>query len=205
MKRFIYGLAVAVLCSFVALPAAQAHKVTIFAWAEGNRLFTERKFSGGKMVKAGKVAVFDSSGTLLLEGRTDENGAFDFKVPSIADLKIVLTAGMGHQNSWQLSAAELGGADPNMVATHASQSDPAGLETGEAAVSAAGGPGLTAREIETIVARQLDQKIKPLTRMIATSQQKGPTTSEIIGGIGYIIGLVGLGAYMRYRKDRRRS
>ena len=204
MKRLLTGLAVAVLCSFVALPAAHAHKVTVFAWAEGDRVFTESKFSGGKMVKAGKVAVFDSGGTLLLEGRTDENGAFDFKVPSITDLKIVLTAGMGHQNSWQLSAAELSGAEPDRVATHASRSDPAGLETGEAAVSAAG-PGLTAREIETIVARQLDQKIKHLTRMIAASQQKGPTTGEVIGGIGYILGLVGLGAYMRYRKDRRLS
>lgn len=205
MKRLLTGLAVALLCSFVALPAARAHKVSVFAWAEGDRVFTESKFSGGRMVNAGKVEVFDSSGTLLLAGRTDENGAFAFKAPSITDLKIVLTAGMGHQNSWQLSAAELGGAEPNPVATHASQSDPAGLETGEEAVSAAAGTGLTAREIEAIVSRQLDQKIKPLTRMLATSQEKGPTMSEIIGGIGYILGLVGLGAYVRYRKERRPS
>ena len=203
MKRLLTGLAV--LCSFVALPAAHAHKVTVFAWAEGDRVFTESKFSGGKRVKAGKVEVFDSSNNLLLEGRTDENGAFAFKAPSITDLKIVLTAGMGHQNSWQLSAAELGGAEPNPVATHATLSDPAGLERGEEAVSAAAGTGLTAREIEAIVSRQLDRKIKPLTRMLAASQEKGPSMSEIIGGIGYILGLVGLGAYVRYRKERRPS
>jgi nickel transport protein len=44
-----------------------------------------------------------------------------------------------------------------------------------------------------------------LTRMIAASQEKGPTMSDIVGGLGYIIGLVGLGAYVRYRKGFRRS
>lgn len=205
MKRLFGGLAVVVLCSCIALPAAHAHKVTVFAWAEGDRVFTESKFSGGKMVNAGKVAVFDSSGTLLLEGRTDENGAFDFKAPSITDLKIVLTAGTGHRNSWRISAAELGGEEPIPVSTHASRSGPAGLATGEEAITAAAGSGLTARDIEAIVSRQLDQKIKPLTRMIAAAQDKGPTMSEIVGGIGYILGLVGLGAYVRYRKERRRE
>ena len=41
--------------------------------------------------------------------------------------------------------------------------------------------------------------------MLAASQEKGPSMSEIIGGIGYILGLVGLGAYVRYRKERRPS
>jgi nickel transport protein len=87
---------------------------------------------------------------------------------------------------------------------HASQPEPAGLETGEETVSAVAGPGLTARDIEAIVARQLEQKIQPLTRMVAASQEKGPTLHDIVGGIGYIIGLVGLGAYVRYRKENRR-
>ena len=204
MKRLAAGLAVTLLCCFAAPHAAHAHKVTVFAWAEGDRVFTESKFSGGKMVKAGKVEVFDSSGNLLLEGRTDDNGAFAFQAPSITDLKIVLTAGMGHQNSWLLSAADLGQGELTPRATHASPSDPTVLEAPRASVPAAAGPALTAREIEAIVARQLEEKIRPLMRMVAASQEKGPTMSDIVGGIGYIIGLVGLGAYVRYRKERRR-
>ncbi|WP_319406775.1 hypothetical protein [uncultured Desulfosarcina sp.] len=205
MKRLLTGLVLTWLCCFVAPPAAHAHKVTVFAWAEGDRIFTESKFSGGKMVKAGKIDVFDASGNLLLEGRTDDNGAFDFKAPAITDLKIVLTAGMGHQNSWLLSAAELGEGEPMPVATPDTRSEPAVLETPREKVTPEAVPGLTAREIEAIVSRQLEQKITPLTRMVAASQEKGPTLSDIFGGIGYIIGLVGLGAYVRYRKDSRRS
>jgi nickel transport protein len=205
MKRLLTGLALTWLCGFAALPAAHAHKVTVFAWAEGDRIFTESKFSGGKMVKAGKVEVFDSDGNLLLEGRTDDNGAFAFKAPAITDLKIVLTAGMGHQNSWLISAAELGEGEIAPVATHETPSEPAAVDIQGEKVPPVAGPGVTAREIEAIVSRQLEQKIKPLTRMVAASQEKGPTMSDILGGIGYIIGLVGLGAYIRYRKDSRSS
>ena len=204
MTRLVAGLTVTLLCCFATPPAAYAHKVTVFAWVEGDRVFTESKFSGGKMVKAGKVEVFDGSGNLLLEGRTDDNGAFAFKAPSITDLKIVLTAGMGHQNSWLLSAADLGQGELTPRATHASASDPTVLETPWGSVPAAAGPDLTAQEIEAIVARQLEEKIRPLMRMVAASQEKGPTMGDIVGGIGYIIGLVGLGAYVRYRKERRR-
>ena len=203
MKRLRTGFALTFLCCFLTLPAAHAHKVTVFAWAEGDRVFTESKFSGGKMVKAGKVEVFDSGGNLLLEGRTDDNGAFAFKAPAITDLKIVLTAGMGHQNSWLLSAADLGEGERVPRTTHAPSSASAGLETSGETTSPSAGPGLTAREIEAIVSRQLELKIKPLVRMVVASQEKRPSMSEILGGIGYIIGLVGLGAYMRYRKDRR--
>ncbi|WP_372679883.1 hypothetical protein [Desulfosarcina sp.] len=204
MKRLAAGLAVTLLCCFAAPHAAHAHKVTVFAWAEGDRVFTQSKFSGGKMVKAGKVEVFDSSGNLLLEGRTDDHGEFAFQAPSITDLKIVLTAGMGHQNSWLLSAADLGQAERTPRATQASPPDPAFLEAPRASVPSTVGPDLTARDIEAIVARQLEEKIKPLVRMVAASQEKKTTMADIVGGIGYIIGLVGLGAYVRYRKEPRR-
>ena len=66
-------------------------------------------------------------------------------------------------------------------------------------------PVLTAREVEAIISRQLEEKIQPLTRMMAAAQDRGPTVADIFGGIGYILGLVGLGAYVRYRRENRSS
>ena len=181
---------------------ANAHNVTIFAWSEGETVHTESKFSGGKRVKGGKVEVFDGGGTLLLEGQTDDNGDFSFQTPKITDLKIVLTAGMGHQNSWLLSAAELAGGEspaaPPASSTPPERQHPMQPESGMTAV-------LTEQEIEAIVARQLDQKLQPLTRLIVASRDTGPSMRDIVGGLGYIVGLVGVGAYLRYRKERRRS
>lgn len=87
-----------VLLGLLAASDALAHKVTIFAWVEGDTVHTESKFSGGRRVKDGKVEVFDPAGTRLLEGRTNDNGEFSFKAPQVSDLKVLLTAGMGHQN-----------------------------------------------------------------------------------------------------------
>lgn len=189
--------------SLVGIGVAHAHKVTIFAWAEGDTVYTESKFSGGKKVRDGKVEVFDNAGTLLLAGCTGDNGEFSFRAPQITDLKIVLTAGMGHRNSWRLSAAELGADAGGPSSPGPAPSAPVVSRPRDEPVTTAAYPCLSAGDVEAIVARQLEQKIQPLTRMLVAAQDRGPTLSDVFGGIGYIIGLVGLGAYLRYRKDNQ--
>ena len=202
MQHLYKGLvmiAVSILCS---QPIAYAHKVTIFAWAEGDRIHTESKFSGGKQVKDGAVTVFDRTGKQLLAGRTDDQGAFAFQKPPVAGVTVVLDAGAGHRNSWTLSAADLGFAEEGAAQTPPASSVVAG--EGDALPPSTAG-GLRAEDVEVIVARQLEEKLRPLIRMVAANQERGPTASEIFGGIGYIVGLVGLGAYLRYRKENRPS
>ena len=202
MKQLLKPLILIGLSMLMGPMTAHAHKVTIFAWSEGDRIFTESKFSGGKRVKGGVVTVVDSEGNQLLEGRTDDQGQFSFKTPKVDDLTVVLYAGMGHANSGQLSAAEVGapGGDDDRAekapARTVAQSSPNKIPQTEAC-------GLDAHAVESIVARQLELKLQPLTRMLASAQSQGPTASDIFGGIGYILGLVGVGAYMRYRKENR--
>lgn len=205
MRHTIKMFLLTVVTILLLVAIAQAHKVTIFAWVDGNRVFTQSKFSGGRLVNNGKVDVFDGSGQLLLSGQTDEKGEFSFEIPKITDLNVVLTAGMGHQNAWRLSAAELGGQPPDGVddKQSATTSMPATVQPESSLPTDP--TVLTAHEVEAIVARQLDQKLQPLTRMMASAQEKGPSIGEVLGGIGYILGLVGLGAYLRYRKDNQQS
>jgi nickel transport protein len=84
-----------------------AHGVYLFAWVEGDTVYVESKFSGGKKVKAGKIIVTDPQGTELLKGTTNENGEFSFKVPKKTDLKIVLLAGVAHRAEWTIPLAEI--------------------------------------------------------------------------------------------------
>jgi nickel transport protein len=118
-------------------------------------------------------------------------------------LKIVLTAGMGHQNSWRLRAAELGADAPGPSGPGVAPAAAMASAPGQDSRTSAANPGLSAGDVEAIVARQLEQKIQPLTRMLVAAQDRGPTLSDVFGGIGYIVGLVGLGAYLRYRKDNQ--
>jgi len=94
------------LCLLVISPSAFAHKVNIFAYAEGDAVYTESYFPDGKKVKGGKIEVYDSQGRKLLDGITDHQGRFDFKLTKRDDLKIVINASIGHRSSYLLSRDE---------------------------------------------------------------------------------------------------
>ena len=86
---------------------ALAHKVNLFAYAEGGKIYTESYFPDGKPVDGGKVMVYDSQDQLILEGVTDKEGFFNFEIPKIDDLNIVINATMGHKNSFKLKKSEV--------------------------------------------------------------------------------------------------
>lgn len=86
---------------------ADAHRVIVFAWVEGDTVYVESKFSGGKKVNAGRITVMDAEGVELITGTTDAQGEFSFKIPKKTDLKIVLSAGEGHRAEWTISSAEM--------------------------------------------------------------------------------------------------
>jgi nickel transport protein len=169
-------------------------------------VYTESKFSGGKKAQNAVVEVFDARGHKLLAGKTDENGAFSFKAPQKGELKIVLIAGMGHRGEWTVSADEF----ENIMAV---DSEPVQkLPATENAVKAELTPekkyvmetGLTPEDIQAIVEKALDKKLAPvLTKLNKPEDPRhGPGFSEIFGGIGYILGLMGLATYVNFRKKK---
>jgi nickel transport protein len=191
------------------LPAsASAHKVTIFAWVDGDTVHTQSKFSGGKRVKNTPVLVFDPKDVLLLDGKTDKNGMFSFKIPQKTSLKIVLKASMAHMAVWKIPVEALGGTEPkNAAKTDALQDslktspDSVDIETHEQ-VSGSSTVTLGKREIEEIIDASLDKKLAPITEILADSIHRGPGITEIMGGLGYIFGLVGVALYFANRKRK---
>jgi len=101
---FLFSLIILVI--LFDMPAF-AHKVSIFAWVEGDTVYTQSKFSKGKRVKNSSVIVFDSDGNKLLEGKTDDKGEFSFKIPKQTALKVVLKASMGHMAEWKIPFEEI--------------------------------------------------------------------------------------------------
>ena len=180
-------------------PAA-AHRVNIFAWVDGDTVHTESKFSGGKKVVGGQVVVTDLQGNRLEEGQTDENGTFSFKMSQRTPMRIELIAGMGHRGEWVVSAEEVGLSPERTLEKDNSSSGHGSNATGDSPTpTTALGP----EEIERIVEAALDRKLAPVKRMIADTRSSGPSMSDIIGGIGYILGLVGLAAYVNYRRKSK--
>jgi nickel transport protein len=191
-----FFLLILLLASIITLSAdltVFGHKVTIFAWVDGDTVFTESKFSGGKKAINAQVLVFDRDGKRLLEGKTDRKGEFSFKVPKITDLSIVLNAGMGHRAEWMIPESEIREASGL-------------LETKESTGSSQPVTvGLSKEEITHLIERSLDKKLGPIIRMISESQTKGPSVTEIVGGIGYIFGLMGVALYFFSRGKKKNT
>jgi len=200
----------AALLTVLNLEPALAHKVTIFAWVEGDTVFTQSKFSGGKRVKNCTVAVFDDEGNALLEGETDENGEFSFKIPKKTGLRVVLKASMGHLAEWTIPFEEITGVEetsetvtPQAEPTESRTQTLVEEETGPQVVSAVTGVGLSREELKTLIDQSLDRKLTPVVNMLADAMDPGPTMKDVIGGLGYIFGLVGVGLYFSNRRKSK--
>lgn len=57
-KRFLLSLLAVTVILILKSPPALAHKINIFAWVEGQTVFTESYFTGGKLIEGGLVEVF---------------------------------------------------------------------------------------------------------------------------------------------------
>jgi len=173
---------------------AFAHKVNIFAYVEGDTVYTESYFPDGKKVEDGVVEVYDSQGNKLLEGRTNREGQFSFKPPKKDDLKIVIVASMGHKNSYTLSEDEL----PDiMVGQKLQEPGSKDFEVKEAAK-------VDLDQIKSIIDSSLDERLKPIMRELRKAQQKKVPLTEVIGGIGYIFGIIGVILYFVSKKEVRK-
>ncbi|UCD87215.1 MAG: hypothetical protein JSV01_05495 [Desulfobacterales bacterium] len=201
----------AVFCLMFCAGPGWAHKVTIFAWVEGDTVHTQSKFSGGKRPKDSTVVVYDMDGNQLLEGKTNENGEFSFKVPQRTALKVALKASMGHLAEWTIPAEEITGvlestetSAPEIdVETATPEAAPVTDIKGTAEVQVPTSTGLSRREIQELIDKSLDKKLTPIVNMLADSLDRGPGISEVIGGIGYILGLVGVALYFAARGKRK--
>jgi nickel transport protein len=169
---------------------------------------SDNYFTDGTKCKNSIVEVFDEkSGTKLLEGKTDEEGKFSIKIPKITSLKLVLVAGMGHRAEFTLSEDEVREAMGIKGRKSEVQSQKPSPSTKEEREGITIAPSITNTEIEAIVEGAIDKKLQPMMRMLVKLQENAgrPGITEIIGGIGYIIGILGIVAYFKKPKGEIRT
>ncbi|PIY33228.1 MAG: hypothetical protein COZ07_02930 [Candidatus Infernicultor aquiphilus] len=185
-----------------------AHKVNIFTYVEGNKVYTESYFNDGKKCVSSKMEVFDNQGNKWLEGLTDQEGNFSFEIPQEeGDLKIVLTASMGHRAECIIRADELrnttGLVQENLKEPTSKESTESILVYKMGEENKVVSPEISSqnlKEVQLLIENILDEKLTPVMREIKKSQEDKISPTEIIGGIGYIFGIFGIIAYFLSRK-----
>ena len=203
------------LCAALVLlslpPTALAHRVNVFAFVDGGEIQVECAFSRGNPARHSKIEVCDAAAdTVLLTGVTGEDGIFRFAIPEDVrnqsrDLIVRVNAGEGHQGEWRILAAELDAS--SLAAVPATGADQGGVavplpvlqseQSGQAGQSIS----LTPQELERIIDAALEQKLAPIRQMLAEQYNADPSWRDIIGGIGWLLGLAGMAAYFKSRRS----
>ncbi|MGE4299178.1 MAG: hypothetical protein AB7E47_14265 [Desulfovibrionaceae bacterium] len=186
---------------------AQAHRLNVFAYAEGDAIFLESSFNSGRPAMGATVTLTDeTSGDVLATGETDDKGACSMPIPAKAregrlDLEVVVDAGGGHKGSWPLAAAEYLGADAAATAAAPPMdADAAPRNDAPAQVATGGVPAMDEAVLARVVEAAVEKKIAPMRAMLMEAQMAGPGVAEVVGGIGWIFGLMGVAAYMKSRR-----
>jgi len=178
--------------------SAYAHKVVVFAWVEGDNVHTESSFGSNKPVKGGRITVLNTHGVTVLSGITDEEGRFSFPLPAETGLKILLDAGPGHRGEWVLHPPEVPfreKQEPSAVSEEPEER----MSSGASPVSGSANT-VAPEELEDLLETLLDRKLQPIMGQLARLQNPGPSLKDILGGLGYLFGLVGVALYAYHRR-----
>ena len=176
-----------VLC-LLSLPA-YAHNVIGGVYAVGNTIEGEIGFSNGDMAKAGtRVEVRDVAGTALGEVIIDDEGFFSFDATRRIDHHFYADLSSGHVIDLVLPAAELPASLPG-ADTQSAVSKP--VKNTASTTSNA--------ELQAMIEQAVARQVHPLRRELAAYKEKAGIR-DLIGGLGYIFGLVGFGIWWRQRQ-----
>ncbi len=88
---------------------ALAHRLQLFASADGDQIQGRVYFVGGHSARGVEVHVLDTQGGHVAKLISDDEGRFRARVPAAADYRVVANSGDGHRAEWPIAASEFVG------------------------------------------------------------------------------------------------
>ncbi len=202
MSKILQGLVLTFVALFWLPVAVWAHGLHVFGWVEGDTGHVESYFSQTKRAAHARVEVYDMNEQMLLAGTTDARGNFSFKLPLRADLRIVVSPGMGHKNDFVLRAEAMGRvAGREQVAEKVMNPqtsrapvtvDPQQLEE------------MIREAVDHSLEHALEEKLAPLNKTVREMRRpQGVSVRDVIAGLGYIFGIFGLALFLFQRRGKK--
>ncbi|KLN62437.1 hypothetical protein WH96_02745 [Kiloniella spongiae] len=181
---------------------AWGHKVISAAYPDGNLIEGEIGFSNGDMAKNLLVEVFDPEDNKLGETTTDEEGFFVFTATKKIDHIFRANLSAGHIATFRVTADELpddleGG---SVRTANTSSSSEAVLSNEDTAVQ----PVVSDADTNFVVIDQIaleklvsktSKEVRSLRKELAQYKEER-RMQDILGGIGYILGIFGIASFL---------
>ncbi|WP_296700475.1 hypothetical protein [Thiocapsa sp. UBA6158] len=188
---------------------ALAHKLQVFAFAEGARISGSAYFAGGGAALVARIEVRDGEGGVLAELAPDGEGRFVYTAAAPVDHLILAITSDGHQAEWRVPAAELatgfgyGGAIAQEAERPHRRDEPVIVET-DASSTSATSVAILDPALESAIERAVARQIRPLREQLVAAEDR-IRFQDILGGIGYIMGLTGLALWWTSRRRSGRA
>jgi len=189
--RFPFSL---ILLFLLASPAS-AHKLHVFALANGTTIEGDVYAAGNEPIRNAAVTVLGPHGEKLGETTTDEAGKFRFVARQRIEHTFVVDTDDGHSAKYKVAAEEL----PTSLAAGTTEKEkPLGATTRPASdLLPSGGHALPAGVDMAALKQELEAvrtQLVQLRKEIDAYEQK-VRLHDIFGGIGVILGLMGTSFY----------
>ncbi|SBW06640.1 conserved exported hypothetical protein [uncultured Alphaproteobacteria bacterium] len=165
MIRRILVVCLLAFALFGGASEALAHKMKVFASADGAEISGYAYFGGGNRAVGVRV-VATADGAQAFAGTTDAEGRFAFRAARRADHLIVVDSGDGHLAQTVVPAADLPEA-------------------------AQGASVPVAADVEALVEHAVARQIRPLREQLDAYEEK-VRWHDVLGGLGVIFGVAGL-------------
>uniref|UniRef100_Q07Q71 Cobalt ABC transporter permease n=1 Tax=Rhodopseudomonas palustris (strain BisA53) TaxID=316055 RepID=Q07Q71_RHOP5 len=203
MRALVFLIALAAALS-VAGTEALAHKMKLFATAEAAVVSGRVYFSPGGQALDAQVTATTPDGATVFVGRTDQQGAFHFEVLRRVDHRLTADGGDGHEASFTIKATELPASLPaDPTSSSASVPPPTPSSDPPPAIAAVTAPAEPATaDLAALIEQSVARQVRPLREQL-DSYQEAVRWHDVLGGIGYIIGLAGLAYGFASRSSSR--
>lgn len=212
--------ALAAIILLIILPsAAQAHRLKVFALVHGDEIRGYVYFGGDRRAAGAAVLAIGPANDVVYRGVSGADGSFSFVPTMRVDYRVVADLGDGHRAEFVVPAAQLPPSLPAdaegeqaaapVAATDATagtrasgdvEPQPAASAFRNDAGSVA--PGfLSPAEVEAMVDEAVARHVEPLREQLVSYEDK-VRWHDVLGGLGYIAGITGLGAFLAGRRRR---
>jgi nickel transport protein len=176
---------------------AYAHRVNIFTQTQGEKVICQCFYNDGKPVRGQSIQVKTLDGTVIAEGKTDDEGMFSFSPNIHEDLKVILNAGMGHVAETIVKQQDL----PKIEKKPVTQKTKQPVSTVKKNTVPEPENDVDEAKMREVIEQVIEEKLQPVIETLQ-QQQRSYSLTTIIGGIGYIVGIFGLFMFWKSRKRK---
>ncbi len=196
-------IGILILSLFIFAKIGYAHKISTFAYREGNEIKGEAYFGDGSPCIKCRVEFYDEKGNKIGNTTTDKKGKYCFTTNYTGTIKIKVIDGPGHLARFSLEGikteeAEMQKEEISTKEKKLSKNPSSSVSQKETMISAK----ISKEEIKNAVREVLREElggIESLLMDIRKDMDKA-RLHDVIGGIGYIFGIWGIVAMLKYRK-----